>query len=57
MSYTSETVIAIKQASVVWDVEGGQMPRLCEKLYDSFLGIVLELDFSKLETFEGRHPE
>lgn len=27
-----------------------------EKLYDSFPGTVLELDFSKLETFESRHP-
>lgn len=41
---------------MIWDVEGGQMPRLFEKLYDSFPGTVLELDFSKLETFEGRHP-
>ena len=57
MSYTIETVIVVKQASAVWRVEAGQMPRLFKKLYDSFPGTVLELDLSKFETFEGRHPE
>ena len=47
----------VKQASAVWRVEAGQMPRLFKKLYDSFPGTVLELDLSKFETFEGRHPE